>query len=476
TVDSAPMIGALDADAVMTPKLTLSYRQAVAPQETLLSPAGGRITGHEFHRTSVTPAYGSQAAWLVEGNPVGFSTPTLHASYLHTHWAGHPAVAQRFANAVHVATPPDSSTQTRAPKPRDLDFEARKLAPQSAGLSKGAPQPAAGLRHHGDAEASLGLVDFAVNVYDGERPDWLSKALASSLDTVHLYPEARTAEAAVAKRHGRAANEVLATAGAAEAFGLIARMRDWKRPVVVHPQFTEPDVALVAAGHSVEHVILDEGTGFQLDPDAVPTDADVVFVGNPTNPTSVLHSTDTLRALAKPGRILVVDEAFMDSVPAEKYSVAAARLPGLIVIRSLTKLWAIPGVRAGYALAESALVTELRDQQTPWSVSTTAAAAMVACSSDGAIAEASSRAATIARHRAILVDGLTALGFKPIGPASAPFVLVKVGAGVHQSLREAGYAARRADTFPGLGPEWIRIAVRRPDVTRKLLTTLAALS
>ena len=466
TVDTSPMIGALDADAVMTSKLTLSYRQAVAPQETLLSPAGGRITGHEFHRTSVTPAYGSRAAWLVEGNPVGFSTPTLHASYLHTHWAGHPAVAQRFANAVHAATPLVSSTQTRVSTVGAGPLIARET---SGGISPG-------YRHHGDAEASPGLVDFAVNVYDGERPDWLSKALASSLDTVHLYPEARTAEAAIAKRHSRAANEVLATAGAAEAFGLIARMRDWKRPVVVHPQFTEPDVALAAAGHTVEHVILDDATGFTLVPDAVPPDADVVFVGNPTNPTSVLHSAVMLRALAKPGRILVVDEAFMDSVPAEKHSVAATRIPGLIVIRSLTKLWAIPGVRAGYVLAESALVAELREGQTPWSVSTTAAAAMVACSSDEAIAEASSRAATIAKHRAILIDGLTALGFKPMGPAAAPFVLVKVGTSVHQSLREAGYAVRRADTFPGLGPEWIRIAVRRPDVTRKLLAALAALS
>jgi len=464
TVDGSPMIGALDADAAMTPRLTLSYRQAVAPQETLLSRAGGRITGHEFHRTTVTPASGSEAAWIIDGAPVGFSTPTLHASYLHTHWAGHPAVAQKFANAVHAFDPSVVGAPSRRSAPRDriptVGDEVTRVN---------------GLKHHGDVEATEGLVDFAVNVYDGERPDWLSKALVSGLDIAHLYPESRTAEAAIAKRHGRAPADVLATAGAAEAFGLIARMRDWKRPVVVHPQFTEPDVALTAAGHTAEHVLCSESTGFTLDPDAVPADADVVFVGNPTNPTSVLHPESALRRLAKPGRVLVVDEAFMDSVPAEKHSLAAARLPGLVVIRSLTKLWAIPGVRAGYLLAEPAIAEELREKQTPWSVSTTAAAAMVACSSDDAIAEAARRADTIAKHRAILVDGLIELGLAPIGPAAAPFVLVKAGAGVHQSLREAGYAVRRADTFPGLTPEWIRIAVRKPDVTRKLLTTLAAL-
>lgn len=465
TVDGSPMIGAIDADAVMTSKLTLSYRQAVAPRETMLSPAGGRITGHEFHRTTVTPAAGSDPAWLIDGVPVGFSTPTLHASYLHTHWAGHPAVAQRFANAVHAWVP---------------NHGAATSSPRTALKSTGAPPPvttvAGGdpLRHHGDVEAAPGLVDFAVNVFDGERPDWLSKALASSLDIAHLYPESHTAETAIAKRHGRTSHDVLATAGAAEAFGLIARLRDWKRPVVVHPQFTEPDVALAAAGHTVEHVLGDEAAGFRLDPDDVPTDADLVFVGNPTNPTSILHTEATLRRLVQPGRILVVDEAFMDSVPAEKHSLAPARLPGLIVIRSLTKLWAIPGVRAGYVLAEPALIGELRDKQAPWSVSATAAAAMVACTSDEATAEAALRADQITRHRKVLVDGLEALGLRPIGPATAPFVLVKAGTGVHRRLRDAGYAVRRADTFPGLGPEWIRIAVRKPDVTRKLVSTLAS--
>ncbi|MGZ8799436.1 MAG: cobyrinate a,c-diamide synthase [Aeromicrobium sp.] len=465
TVDGSPMIGAIDADAVMTSKLTLSYRQAVAPRETMLSPAGGRITGHEFHRTTVTPAAGSDPTWLIDGVPVGFSTPTLHASYLHTHWAGHPAVAQRFANAVHAWVP---NHVEAASSPRTT-LKSTGAPPPGTTVAGGNP-----LRHHGDVEAAPGLVDFAVNVFDGERPDWLSKALASSLDIAHLYPESRTAETAIAKRHGCTTHNVLATAGAAEAFGLIARLRDWKRPVVVHPQFTEPDVALAAAGHTVEHVLCDESAGFRLDPDDVPTDADLVFAGNPTNPTSILHTEATLRRLVQPGRILVVDEAFMDSVPAENHSLAAARLPGLIVIRSLTKLWAIPGVRAGYVLAEPALIGELRDKQAPWSVSATAAAAMVACTSDEAAAEAALRADQTTQHRKVLVDGLEALGLSPIGPATAPFVLVKAGTGVHQRLRDAGYAVRRADTFPGLGPEWIRIAVRKTDVTHRLLSTLAS--
>ena len=447
SVDGAPMVGAIDAEARMTPKLTLAYRTIDTPAEHLLAAAGTRITGHEFHRTVVEPAD-------------EFATDTLHASYLHTHWAGHPEMARRFAAAVH-AFEPAISTSSMALGSREYTV----VEPVET------TNP---LRHHGDAELEEGLVDFAVNVHDGPRPEWLDAALRASLDDVGTYPNASAAEVALARRHGREASEVLATAGAAEAFALIARARDWTRPVVVHPQFTEPDVALTLAGHPPEHVLLDAATGFALDADSVPDDADLVIVGNPTNPTSVLHPESTLRALARPGRVLVVDEAFMDSVPGEHHSLAAARAPGVVVVRSLTKLWSIPGVRAGYVLAEPSVVAELRAQQSPWSVSTTAAAAMIACAGDEAVAESAARATRLTQHRAVLVDGLTELGIDVVADPAGPFVLARVGDGVHARLCSAGYAVRRADTFPGLDATWVRIAVRRPDTTRKLLAVLRA--
>jgi cobyrinic acid a,c-diamide synthase len=446
SVDGAPMVGAIDAEARMTPKLTLAYRTVVTPADHLLASAGTEITGHEFHRTVV--------------EPVGdVSTDALHASYLHTHWAGHPEMARRFAAAAHqtVLEPVDRTSISRI-----------------AATSSTTSPISEALRHHGDAELGEGLVDFAVNVHDGPRPEWLDDALRSSLDHVGRYPDAREAEAAIARRHGRDPSEVMATAGAAEAFALMARARDWTRPVVVHPQFTEPDVALTAAGHPPEHVLLDAGSGFALDPTLVPDDADLVVLGNPTNPTSVLHPESSLRALARPGRILVVDEAFMDSVPGEQGSLASARIPGVVVVRSLTKLWSIPGVRAGYALAEPTLTAELRAKQSPWSVSTAAAAAMVACCSEVAAAEAAARATRLTQHRAVLVDGLIELGVEVAADPAGPFVLARVGDGVHARLRSAGYAVRRADTFPGLDATWVRIAVRRPDTTRKLLAVLRA--
>ena len=103
TLDDAPMCGVIDADANMTPSLTLGYRDAVALSDSPLAPAGTRMTGHEFHRTTVHPRSGvllspaAGAAWQWRGaDPEGFATPRLHASYLHLHWAADPGLARRL--------------------------------------------------------------------------------------------------------------------------------------------------------------------------------------------------------------------------------------------------------------------------------------------------------------------------------------------------------------------------------------------
>ncbi|WP_047872198.1 cobyrinate a,c-diamide synthase [Nocardiopsis sp. RV163] len=104
SLDGEPMAGAVPARARMTGRLTLRYPEAVSPGDTLLTRAGERVTGHEFHRTATAPgACGDRPAWEIEGAPEGFASPTLHASYLHVHWAGHPGLAARFAEAVRAA-------------------------------------------------------------------------------------------------------------------------------------------------------------------------------------------------------------------------------------------------------------------------------------------------------------------------------------------------------------------------------------
>ncbi|MFI0778528.1 Rv2231c family pyridoxal phosphate-dependent protein CobC [Streptomyces sp. NPDC021212] len=342
--------------------------------------------------------------------------------------------------------------------------------------------PGFDLRHHGDAEvrgADAGLTDLAVNVRAGTPPGWLKDRVAASLDGLAAYPDGTAARAAVAACHGVPEARVLLTAGAAEAFVLIARALPARRPVVVHPQFTEPEAALRDAGHAVERVLLDERDGFRLDPAAVPDDADLVVVGNPTNPTSVLHPAAALAELARPGRTLVVDEAFMDAVPGEPASLASRTdVPGLVVLRSLTKTWGLAGLRIGYVLADPGIIAALERVQPLWPVSTPALAAAEACCAPAALAEAARAAERTAADRAHLVARLgefAEAGLRVCGPAAGPFLLIRLpdAAAIRGRLRELGFAVRRGDTFPGLGPDWLRLAVRDRDTTDRFVIALA---
>jgi len=101
-LDGVPMCGVLDVATAMSPRLTLGYRAAVAPADSVLAPAGTRVRGHEFHRTHAVPGAGATPAWQWAAAPEGFVAGGVHASYLHLHWAGSPGLAARFAAAARV--------------------------------------------------------------------------------------------------------------------------------------------------------------------------------------------------------------------------------------------------------------------------------------------------------------------------------------------------------------------------------------
>lgn len=329
------------------------------------------------------------------------------------------------------------------------------------------------LSHHGDADLVPGLIDLAVNVRSGGTPGWLAARIRGT--DLAAYPDQRDAVAAVAARHGRTTDEVLLTAGAAEAFVLLARVMRPRHAVVVHPQFTEPEAALRAAGYRVDRVILP--FPFTFDPALVPASADLVFIGNPTNPTSVAHPRAAVLALIRPGRTVVIDEAFADCRPGEPESLAGhGDLTGLIVVRSLTKTWGLAGLRVGYLLATPGLVQRLAAAQPLWAVSTPALAACVATASPSARREAEAWAAGLATERAHLVRSLDVLaGIRAVPDATASFVLLDTRIDdMRARLLRRGYAVRRGETFPGLGPGWIRVAVRDTGTSDRFTAALAA--
>jgi histidinol-phosphate/aromatic aminotransferase/cobyric acid decarboxylase-like protein/adenosyl cobinamide kinase/adenosyl cobinamide phosphate guanylyltransferase len=336
--------------------------------------------------------------------------------------------------------------------------------------SQGGGDVAAG--GHGDEWVRPGDADHAVNVIAGGPPQWLRETLEAALDDVSRYPDEREATAALAALHGRDAGEIVPTNGAAEALWLLPCAFRPSLAACVHPAFSEGEAALRAHGVAVARVLRDPDHGFALDPSAVPDAADLVLVGNPVAASGTLDPAAALLALRRPGRIVVVDEAFMDLVPGEPASLVREPLGDVVVVRSLTKSLAVPGLRAGYAVAAPPLARRVRAVRPPWSVNVLALAAIAAAAQrPDAFAAAAQR---VAAEREDLAGRLREVAGIRAWPACANYVLVEVPDGPRalRELRDAAIAVRPAAGFPGLGPDHLRITARGPGENARLAAVL----
>ncbi|WP_445151573.1 aminotransferase class I/II-fold pyridoxal phosphate-dependent enzyme [Baekduia sp. Peel2402] len=328
---------------------------------------------------------------------------------------------------------------------------------------------------HGDVWARGARYDHAVNVATGGPPDWLRALLRRELDDEALtaYPDERAAAEAIAFRHGRAPEEVVLLNGAAHGFALVAQVLAPRRPAVVHPQFTEPERVL---GGGVEQLVLRDP--YTLERAAVDKDIDLVVVGNPTNPTGVLHPRGAIRGLVREGRTVVVDEAFMDFIPGEPETLAGEGGAGVIVLRSLTKILAVPGLRVGYLMADAALAERLRSARSAWPVNGLAlAVARATALHPERLVPVAERAA---RDRAALGAMLAAqLPDARVYPGAANFLLVALppdgpdALTTAAGLRDAhGIAIRPASTFPGLSAHHVRLTPRGGEHDARLVAAL----
>ena len=331
------------------------------------------------------------------------------------------------------------------------------------------------LRLHGDRLAQPGMIDFAVNVWPGPRPAPLEAALVNALASSERYPDEHAARNAIAMRHGCSSDEVLLTDGACEAFWLIAHAFRPATAALVHPSFTEPEAALRAVGSDIVRV-LREPEHWRLDGAAVPQHAECVVLGNPNNPTGTLLPPADITALARTGRLLVVDESFIDFVVSDSASVAGQRdIPGLIVVRSLTKMWSLAGIRAGYLLAAPEIVERLAAHRQPWSVNSLACAALTVCADDDSTPRRVAR--EVAAARAELTEALMRVRGLRVWPSAANFLLLRAvdGPGLVSSLARRGIAVRPAASFPGLDERHIRIAVRGREENALLVGAITEL-
>ena len=347
-------------------------------------------------------------------------------------------------------------------------------------------------RHHGahgaDAARALGgeppggFLDFSANINPLGPPEGaLYAAQKALIGEVSTYPDGRYPQlcAALASYLRVPEETVLPTNGGAEALFLAARVAAELRPggkaVILDPTFSEYAAAARAAGLEPEgRIARTRETGFCLDPSVLDDldGASVVFLCNPNNPTGDLTPRqDVLALLGKTrsaGATLVVDEAFADFAPGE--SVADAVDESLYVARSFTKFFAVPGLRLGCLVAREP--DRVRPFQPSWPVNVAAAAVGIAAAGDAGYAEKTLEAVALRREE--LASSLRNLPGLDVYEGAANFLLVRGPEGLTQSLARRGVLVRGCGPFPGLGPRFLRVAVRGADENERLVRALEA--
>ncbi len=335
------------------------------------------------------------------------------------------------------------------------------------------------------------FMDFSANINPFGPSPLATQAIGSNLHMIRHYPDPDCTDLReeLAWYLQTDASSVIVGNGGAEIIQTLAYVLRPQKALILSPTFSEYGRAVANAGGTVVRVPLRRDDGYSIDYDMVRGNmdgVDMVWVCNPNNPTGTLVPRESIMELAdlatRCGAALVVDEAFIDFVAdSEKHSVRdeVRKRWNLVVTGSLTKFFAIPGLRVGYAIAHENLADRLRQQAPPWSVNSLAQVAAVASLRDTEYIASTQE--FVARERAWFVRELAELGAEAgieVIPPSANFILLDISksglsaAELCRRLSPFNILVRDCSNFPFLGGSHVRIAVRSRRENERLLETL----
>jgi len=333
------------------------------------------------------------------------------------------------------------------------------------------------------------ILDFSADLNPSGPPESVSFLLQEGCKKVPWYPEPtyRDFREAAARFHGIDPSHILPGNGTAQLIHLISRWQRKSRVAVVTPTFTEYERAVTAEGGDLVPWPLQEENRFlppALNGALGLRGARLLFLCNPNNPTGTLWPMGELLQLIQTceqaGTWIVVDEATMDLVEDRlRYSVVpfVKRFPHLIVLRSMTKSFSVPGLRIGYLAASKRAVEELNSIQPPWAMNALAAFVGAGLFKEERYLKDSRQRIKELKH--LLWEGLSTLpGLSPY-PSEANFFLCRMtdpkgsNQGLAQKLQAQGILIRTCDDFTGLARgQFIRLAVRRLEENGLLVEAL----
>ena len=281
---------------------------------------------------------------------------------------------------------------------------------------------------------------------------------------------------------------ILVGNGSTELIHLLPRVFAIKSALIMGPTFAEYARALTDAGSSVQYVYARPEKRFRPPLEEVVRQLsaersrfDAVFLCNPNNPTGQVMNRMALRELAeavdRQQGWLIVDEAFIDYCQTKSVVSLLSEHPRMVLLRSLTKFYAMPGLRIGYLVGASKVVERLKDRQPPWSVNSLAQEVSLAVLRDRAYA---TRSRTFMKsERSRFMSGLRSLSGLRIFPSVANFVLIELPAStcageVTDRLASEGMLVRDCSALSGLTTQMIRVAIRTAKENRRLIAALGA--
>ncbi len=328
---------------------------------------------------------------------------------------------------------------------------------------------------HGDDLYKYGkkiVSNFSSNVYNRIDHSGLYQRLNERLSTICSYPEPMpySLESEIARRYSLTPRQVCVTNGATEAIYLIAQVFQGRISAVLGPTFSEYADACRVHRHKVKPF-------YSLD--ALPEDAELVWICNPNNPTGEVRNKEDLKALvdSHPDKLFIFDQSYEYFTLKSLLGIKeAASFPNVILLHSMTKQYAIPGLRVGYFTASEGLTDDVRCRRMPWSVNSLAieAAKYLLEEGDGISADIPQLLA----ERERLTNLLLATGMLEIWPTDTHYMLIKLCMGKAAALKDFlavnhGILIRDASNFEGLDERFFRIATQTPEENDKLVKAIS---
>lgn len=328
-------------------------------------------------------------------------------------------------------------------------------------------------RVHGGA-APAGVIDFSASINPLVPPAEAIEEYHRAVSSLARYPTqyADALGGRIADWIGAGAENVLVGNGSTQLIHLIARVMRWRRPAVVIPTFSEISNALILADAAPRAIELSREGDFELRINdivrSLEAGADAILLGRPNSPTGAMISLDHATAIAiECARFrahCVFDEAFIDFADAPRsMSALVPQMPNVIVLRSMTKIFAIPGLRLGFAVTSAELIARLRAALEPWSVNTVAERVGIACVGVANDYIVRTRE-LIGRERGHLAGGLGQNPRLRVFPSAANFLMLAAresgGDSFGAFMLRRGIAVRDLRSLPGCAPGLYRTGIR----------------